>query len=176
MGIKQFAASTPLEDVVGKKLAPIIAQDPVPWYKKRHLVQLNILLFSPLLASAGGGFDGSLMNGLQSLSTWKTQYDNPTGTMLGLVNAAMSIGCLVGSLLVGWSTDKWGRRICLIIGAVGVIICTVIQVTAKGLPQLIVSRFLVGLSWIFSAQPAPLLVTELAYPSHRVNVLINGDT
>ncbi|GME77477.1 unnamed protein product [Ambrosiozyma monospora] len=167
MGIKQLLAPTPLEDVVGRALAPIIARDTVPWYKKRHLVLLNILLISPLLSSAAGGFDGSLMNGLQSLTTWKDEYDNPRGELLGFVNAALSFGCLMGAFVAGWSSDRWGRRTCLIAGSIGIIVCTVIQATAKGLPQLIVSRWLLGFASMFSGLPSPLLVTELAYPSHR---------
>ena len=41
------------------------------------------------LACRGGVYpdDGSLMNGLQSLTQWENDFNNPTGGMLGLLNA-----------------------------------------------------------------------------------------
>ncbi|GME82731.1 unnamed protein product [Ambrosiozyma monospora] len=158
---------TPIENIVGKALAPIITQDTVPWYKKRHLLVLNFFLLAPLLSSATSGFDGSLMNGLQSLDTWKNRYDDPEGAMLGFVNAAMSFGCWMGAIMASYFADRFGRRPCIIAGVIGVIVCTVIQVTAKHLPQLCAARWLLGIVAMHSAVPSPLLITELAYPSHR---------
>ncbi|GME85795.1 unnamed protein product [Ambrosiozyma monospora] len=165
--ISRFFRSTPIEDIVGKAIAPIIIQDTVPWYKKKHLLLLNFFLLAPLLSSATTGFDGSLMNGLQSLDTWKNRYDDPEGAMLGFVNAAMSFGCWMGAFIASYCCDRFGRRPCIVVGIIGVIVCTVIQVTAKHLPQLCSARWLLGIVAMFSGVPSPLLITELAYPSHR---------
>lgn len=34
------------------------------------------------------GYDGSLLNGLQAMSTWQRYFDSPTGNILGLVSAS----------------------------------------------------------------------------------------
>jgi hypothetical protein len=42
-----------------------------PWWRVPHLVKLNMLLFVPFLSSYVGGFDGSMLNGVQTLTHWK---------------------------------------------------------------------------------------------------------
>jgi hypothetical protein len=40
-----------------------------------------------LITSMSNGYDGSMMNGLQTLENWKNYFNNPTGGTLGLFNA-----------------------------------------------------------------------------------------
>lgn len=40
-----------------------------------------------LITSMSNGYDGSMMNGLQTLDNWKNYFNNPTGGTLGLFNA-----------------------------------------------------------------------------------------
>ena len=42
---------------------------------------------SRLITSSTNGFDGSLMNSLQSMNQWKSFFNNPQGGTLGLLNA-----------------------------------------------------------------------------------------
>ncbi|GMG20452.1 unnamed protein product [Ambrosiozyma monospora] len=159
--------ATPIEDVVGSKLAPIMKNDTTPWYKKHHLIMLNLLLLIPIMSSGTNGYDGSLMNGLQSLETWRHQFGHPQGTMLGFVNAAQCFGALMGSLMASWFADHLGRKKSLVFGLFGIVIATIIQSTSKGLGQLIASRWILGSFGQVAMQASPMLIAELAYPSHR---------
>jgi MFS family permease len=107
------------------------------------------------------------MNGLQSLSQWKDYFNTPTGALLGLINAAQSIGSVAALPFVGSCSDRFGRRPVLFCGIVGVIVATIIQASSTTLAQFIVSRFVVGAAGMMIVQPAPLLIAELAYPTHR---------
>lgn len=107
------------------------------------------------------------MNGLQALNQWKDYFGNPAGALLGLVNAAQSAGSVVALPFVGTMSDKFGRRIVLLSGIIGVIVATIIQATATTLAQFVVSRFVVGVAGMFVVQPSPMLIAELAYPTHR---------
>lgn len=40
-----------------------------------------------LITSMTNGFDGSMMNGLQSLTQWEDDFNHPTGGTLGVLNA-----------------------------------------------------------------------------------------
>lgn len=40
-----------------------------------------------LITSSTNGYDGSLMNSLQSMTQWKDFFNNPQGGTLGLLNA-----------------------------------------------------------------------------------------
>lgn len=107
------------------------------------------------------------MNGLQSLKQWQVYFDHPAGALLGLVNAAQSIGSVVALPLVGILSDKFGRRVVLLAGLIGVVVATIIQASAHSLAQFVVSRFVVGAAGMFAVQPSPMLIAELAYPTHR---------
>lgn len=49
-------------------------------------VRLTIQMFL-LITSMSNGYDGSMMNGLQTLENWREYFGNPTGGTLGLFNA-----------------------------------------------------------------------------------------
>ncbi|KAI4653225.1 uncharacterized protein J4E79_008739 [Alternaria viburni] len=154
-------------DIVGHAIAEVLPQTNKYWFQIPHLRRLNLILLVPLLSSAVAGYDGSLMNGLQSLPQWQEYFGHPTGALLGLVNAAQSAGSVVVLPFVGVLSDRYGRRIVLFSGLIGVIIATIIQATATTLAQFVVSRAVVGAAGMFVVQPSPMLIAELAYPTHR---------
>jgi MFS family permease len=174
--------------IVGSALAEVLPQNAKYWFQTPHLLRLNLILLIPLLSSSVAGYDGksqstgisdidetvliqrhagSLMNGLQSLDQWKDYFNHPAGALLGLINAAQSIGSVAALPFVGACSDRFGRRPVLLCGIIGVIIATIIQATSHSLAQFIVSRFVVGAAGMMIVQPAPLLIAELAYPTHR---------
>lgn len=56
------------ERIVGRALAEVIPDTDKFWFQIPHLLHLNLILVIPLLSSSVAGYDGSLMNGLQSLT------------------------------------------------------------------------------------------------------------
>lgn len=54
------------------------------WLKNAGIVKLNLILFLSLISSYATGFDSSMMNGLQSLYTWKAYFNNPKASDLAL--------------------------------------------------------------------------------------------
>ena len=155
--------SSSISEIVGPAIAEVLPDHGVPWFRVRHLLTLNLLLVVPLLSSATAGYDGSLMNGLQSLTEWKDYFHHPEGTMLGFVNAAQNCGCFIVLPFCGWCTDKYGRKLTIFAGLIGIVIATIIQATATTVAQLIVSRFIVGAAGMLAVQPAPLLIAEMSY-------------
>ncbi|KAK8044014.1 hypothetical protein PG993_004038 [Apiospora rasikravindrae] len=153
--------------IVGVALAEVLPQTTRSWYQQTHLLKLNLLLLIPLLSSSVAGYDGSLMNGLQSLHQWRAFFGQPTGATLGLVNAAQSIGSVLALPMIGWLADTYGRRAVLLGGILLVIIATIIQTASINLPMFIVSRLVVGFGGMFTVHPSPMLIAELAYPTHR---------
>jgi MFS family permease len=107
------------------------------------------------------------MNGLQSLEQWRDFFGNPKGALLGLVNAAQAIGSVIALPLVGYLSDRLGRRAVLLMGVAVVVIASIIQACSVNLAMFIVSRLIVGIGGMLLAQPAPMLIAELAYPTHR---------
>ncbi|KAA8917451.1 hypothetical protein TRICI_000400 [Trichomonascus ciferrii] len=159
--------SDKLVGLVGEGLAEVIPDHGKPWFMVKHLRTLNLLLIIPLLSAAVAGYDGSLMNGLQSQEEWRAQFGDPQGARLGFVNAAQSLGCVVILPVCSWLSDTIGRRLTLISGLITIIVATIIQATSFSYAQLVVSRVIVGAGGMLAAQPAPMLIAELAYPTHR---------
>ncbi|KAL5335206.1 general substrate transporter [Aspergillus crustosus] len=155
------------QDIVGEALASVLPQNGRPWFRVPHLLQLNLILLIPLLSSAVAGYDGSLMNGLQPISQWKDYFNNPTGSVLGVVNAAQSIGSVISLPVVGIMSDRIGRRLTLLCGAIVIIIASIIQAASVHYGMFVFSRVLVGIGSMLVVQPSPMLITELAYPTHR---------
>ncbi|CAD0088179.1 unnamed protein product [Aureobasidium mustum] len=42
-----------------------------PWYRVPHLLHLNIVILAVLLTPTTNGYDGSMMNGVQTLPVWQ---------------------------------------------------------------------------------------------------------
>ena len=107
------------------------------------------------------------MNGLQSLSQWKDYFGHPDGARLGLINAAQSIGSVVALPFLGFLSDKFGRKPILLTGALLICVASAIQAASVNYAMFVVSRVIVGFGGMFLVQPAPLLIAELAFPTHR---------
>lgn len=107
------------------------------------------------------------MNGLQSLDQWNEAFNYPTGGRLGLLNAIQNIGCLAAYPFSPYITDGLGRRSAILFGATLMVVATVLQTASHSVGMFIGARFLIGFGLTFAASAAPLLVTELAFPSQR---------
>jgi MFS family permease len=108
-----------------------------------------------------------MMNALQSTSQWKDYFGNPTGSVLGVVNAAQSIGSFISLPFIGHLSDRFGRRDVLLSGAIVIVIASAIQAASVNYGMFVFSRVLVGIGSMLVVQPSPMLITELAYPTHR---------
>ncbi|KAG8730586.1 hypothetical protein FRC12_020181, partial [Ceratobasidium sp. 428] len=137
------------------------------WWKHRHLFLLNLMLVVPLVTSYANGFDGSMMNGLQSVAEWKEYFNHPTSKQLGLFNAIQSIGALCGLPPAPFIADKFGRRAGIFTGATITLAGAIVQTLTKNLPTFVAARFLIGFGTTLAMMASPLLISELAYPTHR---------
>ena len=145
----------------------LLPADDRPWYRKSHLVRLNLLLIIPLLSSTVNGYDGSMLNGLQSMSQWQTSLGHPKGARLGQISSVINYGGLLAATFVPWLSDRTGRRLGICIGNIIVIAGAALQGASQGYGMFLASRAVIGLGLYFSSVNAPLLVCELAYPTHR---------
>ncbi|KAJ5707381.1 hypothetical protein N7488_007182 [Penicillium malachiteum] len=155
------------QDIVGEALASVLPQHDRFWFRVPNLLKLNLILLIPLLSSAVAGYDGSLMNSLQSLTEWKDYFGNPTGAVLGVVNAAQSIGSVISLPFIGILSDRIGRRLTFLSGTIVIIIASIIQAASVKYGMFVFARVLVGVGSMLVVQPSPMLITELAYPTHR---------
>ncbi|GLA00574.1 hypothetical protein AnigIFM60653_009324 [Aspergillus niger] len=104
---------------------------------------------------------------MMSIAEWNDYFGNPSGSVLGVVNAAQSIGSVISLPFVAVLSDRIGRRLTLLSGAIVIIIASIIQAASVHYGMFVFSRVLVGVGSMLVVQPSPMLITELAYPTHR---------
>ncbi|KAJ7479501.1 general substrate transporter [Mycena latifolia] len=140
------------------------------WYNNRRLMALNGWILLLLITSSTNGYDGSMMNGLQSLTQWEAYFHTPTKGKLGLLNAIQNIGALAGYPFAPYLSDGIGRKPTVFIGALIMVVATAIQTASQSVGMFIGARFLIGFGLTFAANAAPMLVTELSYPKYRATL------
>ncbi|EGO03759.1 hypothetical protein SERLA73DRAFT_175384 [Serpula lacrymans var. lacrymans S7.3] len=137
------------------------------WYSNKRIIALNAWIVLLLITASNNGYDGSMMNGLQSLPQWESAFGTPSGGKLGLLNAIQNIGALAAYPFAPYLSDGIGRRKTVFVGAAIMLIATAVQTASQSVGMFIGARFLIGFGLTFAANAAPMLVTEISYPTYR---------
>jgi len=90
----------------------------------------------------------------------------PSGAWLGFINALQSLGGMLFQPVGAWSANHLGRKRTVLIGYVWLALGVSMQVGAPNAKMFVASRMFVGIAGAWF-QAAVILVTEIAYPSHR---------
>ena len=106
------------------------------------------------------------MNGLQALPQWQEHMDTPSGAWLGFINAIYYVGTASNSPIAAFVANKYGRKAGIYTGYtmlfLGVALCGPNSDIA-----FLMSRFFIGCSTAWFTNAVPLLLNEIAYPTHR---------
>lgn len=149
----------------------VLAREGPPWYKVASRRRLYGLLFPAAIVSyMTSGYDGSMMNSLQTVTYWDDFFGKPRGSRLGLVSAVIALGAICSTPFAPWVADKWGRRMGITVGSSIMIIGSIIQCESTNFAMFCVSRFILGFGLTFCTTASPSLVTELSHPRERVPV------
>lgn len=139
----------------------------VEWSSDPGLRKLYFHAFILCIASATTGYDGMFFNSVQNFETWKAYFENPQGSMLGLLGALYQIGSLVSIPFVPIITDNFGRKLPIIIGCVIMTVGAIVQASCQNLSTFMGARFLLGFGNSLAQLASPMLLTELCHPQHR---------
>ncbi|KAK4214672.1 hexose transporter protein [Rhypophila decipiens] len=154
---------------MGKETFELAGRDwpKVTWWKQRNMRTLYLTLWAALLTSATNGYDGSLMNGLESITAWNENFNHPSGQILGLIAASMSIGSLLAIPIVPYTADLLGRRTGVVIGCTIMIAGVALICIGFHVALFIIGRLILGFGIAIAHGSAPLLIAELVHPQHR---------
>ncbi|KAJ5128295.1 hexose transporter protein [Penicillium atrosanguineum] len=146
----------------------------VTWWKMKGMRFVYLTLWAAMITSATNGYDGSLMNGLEAMDSWNESYNHPTGSTLGLLAAAMSIGSMLSIPVVPYVADVFGRRAGVVTGCIIMLFGVALVSIGYHIALFVVGRIILGfglgiaqLTDIDEKECSPLLVTELVHPQHR---------
>ncbi|KAJ5974331.1 hypothetical protein N7481_011541 [Penicillium waksmanii] len=139
----------------------------VKWWMDAHLRKLYFYCCILILSNVANGFDGSMINGLQSLPYWQIYFDHPKGSILGFFNASTSLGSIIGLPFIPPLLDRYGRKSGIVVGSLIVVLGLGLQSGALNLGMFVASRFLIGFGMVIATAAAPLLVAELSHSQNR---------
>ncbi|KAJ5445775.1 Major facilitator superfamily domain general substrate transporter [Penicillium cf. griseofulvum] len=146
------------------------------------ITNIYVITMVAVIGGALFGFDIASMSAILGTQQYKCFFNQhginkegkcggPTSANQGGISAAMPGGSWVGALASGFVTDILGRRGAIQSGSVIWCIGSAIVCSSYGIAQLVVGRFINGVSvGILSAQ-VPVYVAELAQPSKRGQVV-----
>ncbi|VUC30240.1 unnamed protein product [Clonostachys rosea] len=145
----------------------------LPFWKQPELRKLYALTLILFLGSTTLGYDGSLLNGLQTMKSWNEYFDTPTGSRLGIFGAVPGFGGLFVLLFTPYIADGIGRKRGTAIGCFFVVLGSLLQTftpassASRRDAMYLIGRFLMGFGSNISNGTCPLLITEIAHPRHR---------
>ncbi len=110
------------------------------------------------------GFDTVVISGAEKTiqSLWGLSPE-----LHGIAMASALYGTVVGSLIGGWPTDRFGRKATLLWIGVLYLVGAIGSAVANNLSLFIVARFIGGLGIGISTVAAPLYISEIAPPRLR---------
>lgn len=97
---------------------------------------------------------------------------NDNATLLGTVTAIYDIGCLFGAIMSMIWGEKWGRKNSIIYGTTIMSIGALLQITAYGVPQMIVGRIVAGLGNGINTSTAPVWQGETSQAKWRGKLVV----
>lgn len=132
----------------------------------RSPMSARIFFWSLTSALAGFlfGFDTVVISGAEQKIQSLFQL---TPGLHGFVMASALYGTVLGSLLGGWPTDRFGRKRTLLVVGLLYVVSAIGCAYANSIELLIAARVIGGLGIGISTVAAPLYISEIAPPEHR---------
>ena len=137
------------------------------WFQYPHLLKLNMFLGCALFGMVTQGYDGSMMGNLQTLPSWSSYFDHPSGEKLSTMTNGVVFGALAATPFMMLVGDRIKRKHMLTIGIVVSIIGAGLQAGAVNYGMFLASRIVLGLGAAATQVAAAPLLAETAFPSQR---------
>lgn len=127
------------------------------------------LIFVCLVAAAGGflfGFDTSVISGVIEYISAPEVY-NLSGIAKGWAVSCIIAGCMLGCVLAGPVSDRYGRKNTLLLTALVFLISSLGCAWAHSYGLFIAFRIVAGIAVGSASMIAPVYIAEISPPSHR---------
>jgi len=113
------------------------------------------------------GFDSQMINALQIVPFWIKYFNNPQGSLKGIIAAAYSLGAILSLPFIPIVNDKFGRRWSIFGGSLIMCLGAILQGFAQNVGMYIVARGILGFGIPTCIVSGSSLIGELGYPKER---------
>lgn len=120
------------------------------------------IFFISMIAAFGGllfGFDIAIFSGT---IPFIQPYYNLTEAQLGWTGSSLYVGCIIGTVITGYATDRLGRKIPLIVAAAIFTISSILMGWAGSHTMLIFWRIIAGIGVGAASMLSPLYIAEIS--------------
>ncbi|KAK9471221.1 general substrate transporter [Dipodascopsis tothii] len=108
------------------------------------------------------GMDVSSVAAFVDNETYRAYFNYPNDVQQGMITAVMAVGSFFGSITSGKFSDKMGRKRVIQIGAIIWVVGALVQCSVTGVRQLMLGRFIGGLSIGICSSQVPVYIAELS--------------
>ncbi|KAL7780743.1 MFS general substrate transporter [Trichoderma afarasin] len=144
-----------------------MAQEAPRIFERGQIMTIGVSLVG-FCCSTAAGYDASLINNLLQNPWFRETYNvESSGIWAGIVASMMQVGGVAAMPFIGPTMDYFGRRSGLFLGALSIIIGTVIQGTSTSAGQFMGGRFFIGFGAIMNGASGPIYVLEINHPAYR---------
>ncbi|KAH6679017.1 general substrate transporter [Halenospora varia] len=139
-----------------------------PRLLSKNMLKLYAIMSVGYLVSTLNGFDSSLMGSINAMTPYQKTFGlSGAGSSTGLIFIIYNLGQIAAFPFCGFIADGYGRRACIFVGCLIVLIGTAIQATANARSQFMGGRFVLGLGAALASAAGPAYTVELAHPAYR---------
>lgn len=130
-------------------------------------VNFSYLIFFSVVAALGGflfGYDAAVISGTISQVTARFSLDE---IQVGWFVGCALIGSIIGVLMAGKLSDRWGRKITMLVAAVFFSVSGIACAFVGTFEQLVVARILGGIGIGVVSIVSPLYISEVSIAQYR---------
>ncbi|KAH8726235.1 general substrate transporter [Phaeosphaeriaceae sp. PMI808] len=139
-----------------------------PKLLSRNMLQLYGIMGIGYLVSTFNGFDSSLMGAINAMKSYQNTFGlTGEGSSAGIIFIIYNLGQIAAFPFCGFFADGYGRRVCIFVGCLLVLVGTAIQGSAHSMGQFIGGRFVLGFGASIASAAGPAYTVELAHPAYR---------
>jgi MFS transporter, SP family, xylose:H+ symportor len=111
------------------------------------------------------GYDWVVIGGAKPF--YESYFQLNSAAQVGWANSCALIGCLVGSIISGWTSDRFGRKKLLLLSAVLFALSSVLTGWANGFTTFIVFRMIGGVAIGIASNVSPTYIAEVSPAAWR---------
>jgi sugar porter (SP) family MFS transporter len=111
------------------------------------------------------GYDWVVIGGAKPF--YESYFQLNSAAQVGWANSCALIGCLGGSIISGWTSDRFGRKKLLLLSAVLFALSSVLTGWANGFTTFIVFRMIGGMAIGIASNVSPMYIAEVSPAAWR---------
>ncbi|KAB8072996.1 general substrate transporter [Aspergillus leporis] len=128
---------------------------------------VTLCCFFASLGSFLFGYDSGVISSTLVQTDFQNRFNSPSDAATGGIVASYNGGAIIGSVIVSYISDPWGRRTAIFIGGILATLGAALQAGATTVAMLIAGRVIAGMAVGLMSSVIPVYCSEVSPPRIR---------